>query len=243
MQKATQLDPYELEYRLVRLRNRMFFRLSPKDSPDAGKIFVLGHPHTATISIHKMLEANGISAIHSSGHWRTWRGQAFSDRGHYQPFDLFDRYYPNSTFILNTRPCAHYLTGLLRHSFKGVKPKPRLSVNRLADEILRRNAYFLQCAQYFLGRENLIVANIERPGALQFISQCLNLPDDREPWSNHKHKAELTPDLAERICSAYTELGIPDERHNPYVIRSLLNRDEQSLLDQFLTTNRDRIFL
>lgn len=243
MKQAPQIDPYELEYRFVRLRNRMFCQLSPKDSPDARKIFVLGHPHTATISIHKMLKAKGISAIHSSGHWRTWRGQAFSDRGHYQPFDLFDRYYPNSTFVLNTRPSAHYLTSLLRHSFKGAKPKPKLSVNRLADEILRRNAYFTQCVQYFLKREDLIVANVERRGALKFIAQSLGLPNDYEPWSNYKHKTELTPELVERVDKAYTELGVANETDNPFVIRSLLSRNEQASLDQFLTTNRDRIFL
>jgi len=246
MVKPSPFDLYELEYRLVCARNRLFTRLARRDDPGARKIFVIGHPRTATATIHQFLIDSGIRARHTAGRWRTAEYDAFSDRGNYQPFDLLDRYYPNSTFVLNTRPVANYLRSRVYQTRKGWRnrglPQPKFSAAHARNEILRRNNDLFAAARHFVDRDNLIVMNIERPGAFRFMCRHLGLEWNGDIWRSRTSKS-MDDDLAASIDAAFEQLGASEDRDNPFVIRSLLDEDERATLDRFLEVNAERVYL
>lgn len=246
MIKPSALDAYGLEYHVVRARNRLYFRLSRKDDTGARKIFVIGHPRTGTGTIHRILLRNGVRAVHTAGNWKTAAYEGFSDRGNFQPFDLFERYYPNSVFVLNTRPLLNYLRSRMHQTLKPHRsrrvPRPRFSRANIRNEVLRRNAHFLACARHFTGRDNLVVVNIERPGALKFMSEQLGLRYEGDIWHNRRGAA-MDEATAHELEAAFADLGIGDAGDNPFVIPTLLDADERDELETFLARNREHIYL
>jgi hypothetical protein len=103
------LDLYNLEYALVRLRNRLDFLLRSKGETGARKLFCLGPAKSGTSSLHALFEANGLTSLHSAGNWPVADYDCFSDRGDYRPFEQYDTTFPNAVFILNCRPLGSYL--------------------------------------------------------------------------------------------------------------------------------------
>lgn len=246
MIRPSPLDRYGIEHSVVRLRNRLYFRFSPKDDPATRKIFVIGHPRTGTGTIHRILLANGIRARHTPGTWKTARYDAFSDRGNYQPFELLDRHYRNSVFVLNTRPAANYVHSRIKQTLKSHRnrrlPRPRFSVANIRNEILRRNAHFLACVQHFRDQDNLVVVNIERPGAFDFLARHLGLAHEQEIWHNRRRDA---PDetTARRVEAAFESLGVGNHADDPFIIPTLLDEDERRDVEAFRTRHHERIFL
>lgn len=246
MIKPSPFDLFALEYHVVRLRNRWSFRLGAKGDRDARKIFVIGHPRTATAAIHRILVDNGIRAKHTARRWRTAAFDAFSDRGHYQPVDLLDRHYRRSVFVLNTRPAGHYLRSRMKQTAKSRRnstlPHARFARAHIRNELLRRNAYLFWCARHFRDRDNLIVLNIERPGAFDFMRDQLGLARAQASAPNQPTQ---TPDdeMSQGIHAAFAELGVEDQLAHSFVIPELLDSDERGELDMFFAHNRDRIYL
>ncbi|MDZ7828825.1 MAG: hypothetical protein U5K33_04825 [Halofilum sp. (in: g-proteobacteria)] len=146
-------DIYGFEYQAVRLRNRLYFRLGPKDDRDARKIFVAGHPRTGTGTLHRIFVANGLDSSHTAGTWKTARHDCFSDRGNYQPLARFADWYRNAEFVLNTRPAWKYLKSRMNQTVKKRTNQgllqPRFTARNVANEILRRNNHFLDCVRLF----------------------------------------------------------------------------------------------
>jgi hypothetical protein len=246
MIRPSPFDRYGIEDSIVRLRNHLYVRLSPKDDPATEKIFVIGHPRTGTGTIHRILLANGIRARHSSGTWKTARYDAFSDRGNYQPFELLDRHYPNSIFVLNTRPVANYIHSRIKQTLKSHRnrrlPRPRFSTANIRNEILRRNAHFLACVRHFREQDNLVVVNIERPGAFDFLAEQLSLTHEQEIWHNRRTDP---PDetTAGRVDAAFESLGASDHRQDPFIVPALLSDDERDEVAAFHARHHERIFL
>lgn len=240
-------DTYQLEYLVVRTRNELYFRFGPKGDRQARKIFVIGHPRTGTGSLHLLFQQNGVNSRHTPGSWNTSRYDAFSDRGNYQPFKLFDRYFSNSFFILNTRPAYRYLRSRLNRTATSRMRKGRRSAKfterNIENEIVRRNNYFLEVIRYFRDKPNLVVANIERPGAFAFIAGALGF-ENREPVSKNRGPQQVLTeqDLANIDC-AFQRLGIEDEKDNPFIIRQLLSERDRKVLDDFLARRTDAVYL
>lgn len=241
------LDFRGLEYTVVRIRNSLHFRFAPKDEPNRRKLFVIGHAKTGTLTLHTLFVANEIGSAHAAGRWRTSSYDAFADRGNYQPFRLFDRYYPNSWFILNTRPVFNYVRSLLIHRYRERWPvgraiRARLLQREIESEIVRRNRFFVSVIRHFQDRDNLLVIDIERPGAFDFLCQRIGLTNPGPIWSN-RSTTELKPHYVRAITSAFRSLGIEDERSNAFVIRRLLDTSEAKWLSRFLSKQRGRIYL
>lgn len=239
-------DIYEFEYRLVRARNRLYFRLASKDDRERRKIFVAGHPRTGTGTLHRIFVANGLDSKHTAGSWKTARHDCFSDRGNYQPLDLFADYYRNAEFVLNTRPAFKYLKSRMNQTVtkrtnKGLM-QPRFTAGNVANEILRRNNHFLDCVRLFGTLDRFVIANIERDGAFDFICRRLGLEREDEVWAN-KAKPHLPDETISVIDEGFHLLEIEDEQSNPFIIPQLLNRDERTMLDRFMTDHADRIHL
>jgi hypothetical protein len=240
-------DIYGFEYRAVRLRNRLYFRLGPKDHRDARKIFVVGHPRTGTGTLHRIFVANGLDSSHTAGTWKTARHECFSDRGNYQPLARFADRYRNAEFVLNTRPAWKYLKSRMNQTVKkrtnlGLL-QPRFTARNVANEILRRNNHFLDCLRLFdsLG-DRFVIANIEREGAFDFICGHLDLHRENDVWTN-KARPRLSEETVALIDDGFRLLGAEDERMNPFIIPQLLDDKERELVDDFLVRHAERVLL
>lgn len=241
------LDIFQLEYRAVRLRNSLFFRLVPKGDRGRRKYFVIGHPRTGTLALHKIFEANGIRAQHSSGNWKTWRYDAFSDRGNYQPFELFARRYPNARFVLNTRPADGYIRSRMNHiarsrGRKGL-PGARFTSSHVRNELLQRNHYFLRVIRHFSGTDRLTVINIHRPGAMAFVCQRLGLDFPGDAPSKPPARQVLTERDLENIDAAFDELGLTEQKMNPFIFPELLDDDDNRFLQDFLQRHQQAVHI
>lgn len=240
-------DLLQIDYQVVRLRNTLHFLLAPKGDRRRRKYFVIGHPRTGTLALHQIFEANGIAAQHSAGNWKPWRYDAFSDRGNYQPFRLFARCYPNALFVLNTRPAASYLRSRMNHFAKSRRRlnrgNVRISPERVRNELLQRNRFFLRAVRFFAADDRLTVINIARPGALAFASERLGLefPGDR-PSKPKARQVLSDADLAS-IDTAFESLGLAGQQDNPFIFPELLDAGERHLLDTFLARQGHRVYL
>jgi len=245
--KPALFDTYQLEYLVVRTRNELYFRLGPKGDRRARKIFVIGHPRTGTGSLHRLFLQNGVHSLHSPGNWNTAKYEAFSDRGNYQPFQLFDRYYEDSVFVLNTRPAYRYVKSRLNQTAKSRQNKQRRSAKfterNIENEIVRRNNMFLQAVRHFHGKSNLIVINIERPGAFDFLCGRLGFENRAEVSKNRSPRQVLSQQDLHNIDRAFQRLGIEDEKENTFIIPQLLDRRERHLVDDFLARPADTVYL
>ncbi|WP_198411253.1 sulfotransferase family protein [Marinimicrobium alkaliphilum] len=239
-------DIYDVEYYTVRCRNWLHCKVEWKDSPDKRKIFVIGHPRTATKTLHKTFEVNGLKSKHHSGRWFTHKYDCFSDRGNYQPIAALKKDYPNAQFLMNTRPAAHYIYSRLKRyvnvSEQRGKRRPTFSRRYVKSEIVRRNRYFVRFMRVFLASDNFLVFNIEQPGAFEAVKNHLQLEytpeNEKATGKSVLNKAET--DLVERC---FDELGILDEADNPFVIRRLLSDEDNALVDTFLSRHGPRIYL
>ncbi len=236
-------DLRELEYQAVRMR----VRCTPKGDTGRRKFFVIGHPRTGTTSLHHIFLANNRKSSHTSGRWRSARYDAFADRGNFQPFQQLDRRYPNSWFILNNRPAFNYIRSIFRHwnsrsRRKGNRMRGRVSERAVEGEILRRNQHFLDVVRYFEQRGNLLVADIEEPGATEFLCSRLGLEDPGGVWRNEA-SSKPSFSLVTTVSRAFENLGITDEKFNPFIIPSLLKPSDRKWAKRFLSERRDWIFV
>ena len=236
-------DIYQWEHRVVRLRNALAFVLQGKDRRDRPKIFVVGHPRTGTKSIHRLFRENGLSSFHGSGNWLTRHYDCFSDRGNFQPYLWMEKAYPNSTFILNTRPVYNYIRSVIKHRFgRGEKSSGWFepSVTNIQNEIIERNRDFMKFVRNFRGKSNFLVVNIEREGALSFLAERLGLEPGEN--ANRPRKAWRDQDL-EKIEQAFSGLGLEERKDEPLVLEELLGEEDRRLYRDFLGAHTQAVFL
>ena len=241
------IDAPTLEHRVVRARNRLRFELAPKGDRDASRIFVIGHPRTGTGTLHRIFLANGLDSVHSPGSWRTAEHECFSDRGNYQPVQRLATTYPDAWFVLNTRPAWKYVRSMLNHVTKKRRrrgwPAPRYTARNVANEIRRRNRHFVACVRLFEQTDvRFVVANIEIPGAFDFICHALGL---EYPGIEHNRGAPSYLDDAalEHIDAGFRRLGLEADSMNPFIFNALLDADERRMVDRFLEHHADRVRL
>lgn len=226
------LDTEAVERAVVRARMWAHFQLSPKGPRDARKVFCLGPAKTGTSSLHAMFAENGLQSLHSSGDWPVARFDAFSDRGDYRPYHAYAATYPNAVFVLNTRGLRGYLSSYATHLQRklpdaGRKPLP---VQYFINRTLRRNRHMAEVLANFAGQDRLIVVNIDRPGAMDFVARHLGLTLGPQP---HRHRTNRAPFAANEanIDAALDAMGLGDQAAEPLVFPQLLSaRTRDSLV-------------
>ncbi len=207
------------------------------------KVFAIGFHKTATTSIHEVFLKAGLRATHSV----TWQNrklvfehfayQAFSD-GPPEDFTLFDRHFPGSLFILNTRDLDEWIESRIAH-FRYMNNHPGLNRPFVkgrrtdADSIKRwihhRNTLHLQMLRYFRDRpDDLLVVNyIRDPHAAERISQFIGAEAVKEkPFARSIPKVREARDGKNRdlIEGCFHDLGIPEaEWRNDIYCPSLEN--------------------
>lgn len=223
------LDTEAVERAVVRARMWLHFRLSPKGPLDARKIFCLGPAKTATSSLHALFAENGLSSLHSSGNWPVARFDAFSDRGDYRPFRAYAATFPEARFVLNTRGLRGYLTSYATHLQRKLPPEARkaLPVQYFINRSLRRNRHMAQVLQHFAGTDRLIVVNIDRPGAMEFVAGTLGLAPSTQPHRHRTKRAAFAGNEA-NIDAALAMMGLSDHADAAMVVPRLLSSQAQA---------------
>jgi hypothetical protein len=179
---------------------------------ESGKIFCIGLNKTGTISLHQALTTLGFSSLH-------WGGQesrqaverairedeplleylgdfdAYSDIQRLSVnFELLDRQYPGSRFILTTRDIEQWLDSRRRHVLRNRERKARGEYDGTFLEIEpdRWRAQFLdhhhRVEEYFRGRDDLLVMRVTAGDGYDVLCPFLGVPTPPEPfpWS-HKN--------------------------------------------------------
>ena len=168
--------------------------------------------------MHALFQTNALRAAHRSGNWHTATADCFADRGDYRPDDLYDRAYHNARFILNCRSLTGYLRSVGIHRQTKLASFARhLSAQHFINQAILRHNHFRDVLRHFAGRSNLIVVNIERPGAMQFVAERLGLI---APVETHHHKTRhrLSDHNAQSLQTAIDRLGAGGHAADPLLL-------------------------
>ena len=144
------------------------------------KIFVIGFNKTGTTSFHNLFKKVNIKSIHTGRPVLNYihKYNAFSD-GYHVNFHKYYNAYPNSLFILNTRPIEKWLLSRYKHgAYRNFKPGwcwP-VSDEKTNAWITGRENHFRNILNFFKDKPNqLFIINIEKNGwekeVLQFIKK------------------------------------------------------------------------
>ena len=192
------------------------------------KVFVIGLNKTGTTSLHYLLERLGYHANHSIW-WsrsnlslRLMMYDAFSD-GNPRNFDVLDRNFPGSKFILNVRDLDSWLDSRLNHVVHIENNRPDLKTggtwssegHAIRESILLRNKHNLRVLWHFADRPNdlLVVNFVKDPNAAQKIADFLGKDQTVEkPHANQKRDTDQSNlRFKEKIHKILTELNIAEE--------------------------------
>jgi len=133
------------------------------------KIFVIGFNKTGTTSIHHLFTKAGINSKHGTEDVLIHidKYDAFMDGDHYHFHKYYDQY-PDSLFILNTRPIKKWLISrykhALYHKFKDCWCWP-VSIERTNEWIKAREQHYRCIWDFFQAKQKqLFIVNIEKQG-------------------------------------------------------------------------------
>lgn len=152
------------------------------------KIFVIGYNKTGTYSFHHMFTKYGLKSQHGLN-WELEKYQCFMDGTHDKgKYRIYYEIYPNSLFILNTRPLYNWLKSRSKHCYIynkswGWPPNTDQYVSWIRD----RDEHFSSVIDFFSDKkEKLIICNIEKKNWQKFVLEHINIHSD---YVNiHKHK-------------------------------------------------------
>lgn len=143
------------------------------------KIFVIGFNKTGTTSIDNIFRRLKINSIHTPKPavlCMIDKYDAFTDGGHAFFKDYYKRY-PDSLFILNTRPLFNWLVSRYKHAknhgFKNCWCWP-VTKQRTQKWILDREKHHKKVLDFFKDKpKQLLVVNIEKKGYENIISKFI----------------------------------------------------------------------
>lgn len=186
------------------------------------KIFVIGSNKTGTSSLHGLFLKNGFSSQHGLD-WELEKYQCFSDgiynHTHNNTYKNCYEKFPNSLFILNTRPLYNWLYSRANHSciykFGKMKEGWPPSYEAYLDWINWRTNYYNEILNYFIDMPNkLIICNIEKPNWEDFVLSFIDIhekdssPCRRNKTKNIKIKEEETVLIKEKIEEVFSKNNI-----------------------------------
>lgn len=151
------------------------------------KIFVIGFNKTGTCSIHYLFKQVNINSIHTDKPIFDFidKYDAFSDGDHYN-FEKYYEKYPDSLFILNTRPIYNWLVSRYKHAYsiyvkETLKKTGKcwcwpISDNKTNGWIRDRENHYKKVFSFFANKpKQLLIINIEKEGfenvILEFIGK------------------------------------------------------------------------
>ena len=187
------------------------------------KIFCIGFNKTGTSSMHQLFLELGLRSYHGYySHFPVMdpiygQFQCFSD-GDQHPFELLDRTYPGSRFIVTTRPLDDWLVSRIRHIEErrriGATGPMRMEYDADPEAAVRkwvrcRLDYHQRVVTYFAQRPgDLLVINIcdgaDSVEAVQTITRFLGLkiaPGHALPHENAREPVSRVSDASPAVRS------------------------------------------
>jgi Sulfotransferase domain len=174
------------------------------------KVFCIGLNKTGTISLHQALTALGFASLHWGGpaSRRAVERAIREDKplleylGDYDAysdiqrlsvnFDLLDRQYPGSKFILTTRDVDGWIDSRRRHVERNRERKAQgeydgtfleIEPDRWRQQFLEHHA---RVEEYFRGRDDLLVMRVTQGDGYELLCPFLGVPalSSPFPWSH-----------------------------------------------------------
>jgi len=170
------------------------------------KIFVIGFNKTGTSSIHHLFLSRGIRSVHTVENVLNIIDQyeAFTDGDHFH-FDQYYEKYPESVFILNTRPLKNWLISRYKHAkFHQFQPCwcwP-VSIQKTNQWIEYRDLHYSRIFSFFQDKPSqLFIVNIERDGWENALLTFLNMSTTNvvKTCINVRHEQNIHPPFIMQI--------------------------------------------
>ena len=134
------------------------------------KIFVIGFNKTGTSSIHYLFKSLHIHSVHTTQPVLEIikKYDAFTD-GHHNFFEKYYEKYPDSLFILNTRPIHNWLVSRYKHAagrnFVNSNWCWPISDTKTNSWISERERHYQKIFHFFADKpKQLLIVNIEKKG-------------------------------------------------------------------------------
>ena len=191
---------------------------APAKRPERARIFGIGLNKTGTTSLHAALSLLGYDSLHWGGpavrriiEIALAQGEqplaridprfdAFSDiLPLSQNFELLDKQYPGSRFILTVRPVEEWIESRRRHVETNRRRRAAGSYNGVfldVDESAWREEWKQhvdRARAYFRGRDNFLELDLTEKPEWRALCEFLGVPEPREPfpWVNRGASYEL----------------------------------------------------
>ena len=189
------------------------------------KIFCIGFWKQGTSSLHKLFLDNNLKSIHDSCIDYVDildKYDCFTDNNCLiRDYKKYYNLYPNSLFILNTRPLKKWLLSAYKHIYilkdkndKCNKLWPPTE-SQIKNMIVTRENHYKSVLDFFKDKSNnLIVINIEEPGWQNIVLNKLNLKCTANNLIMNKNKHQIDKDILELI--ELTINNVLSEHNNPY---------------------------
>jgi hypothetical protein len=171
------------------------------------KIFVIGFNKTATSSFHALFNLLGINSVHTDKPVMEIIDdyEAFTDGYHLKFTDYFNKY-PDSLFILNTRPIKKWLISRYKHAvtedWRDCWCWP-VSEKLTNEWIKEREYHFQNVLDFFKENSNqLVILNIEKQGWENFLVNFLQKKydgDDLKIVENKTDEYKISKEIIDLI--------------------------------------------
>ena len=178
--------------------------------PESMRIFGVGFNKTGTTSLHRALLALGFTSLHWGGPPVRYAVEgalaegrpllsdieqvdAYSDiEPLYRNFDIVDRQYPGSRFVLTERDVDEWIDSRRRHVERNRRLRAAGHYHGafldIAPDQWRRDfeVHYAWVKQHFAGREELLVLRISDGEGYEQLCPFLgvDVPEHPFPWSN-----------------------------------------------------------
>lgn len=187
------------------------------------KIFLIGCNKTASTFFHKKFLSVGLKSQHATN-WNVDNYDCFSDNGDLQDLEFLYENFPDSIFILNTRPLIDWLISRVTHGYK-YKQKwcYPFSKEKCLSWISNRDRHHSLVVDFFKkDKSKLFICNISRQKELCAAFDFLKL----EIHSlKHKHKTPSAFKISEQdlfiIHECLEELNYSTQERETYLLKSI----------------------
>jgi len=133
------------------------------------KIFVIGFNKTGTSSLHELFKRSNINSVHTTKPIIEIidKYDAFTDGDHINFEDYYNKY-PDSLFILNTRPISNWLISRYKHALRTNFQESwcwPVSQEKTNQWITKRELRYQKILHFFSNKiHQLLIVNIEKQG-------------------------------------------------------------------------------
>ena len=200
------------------------------------KIFVIGFNKTGTVSLWYLFRRiNNLKVSHVDTPVMEIidKYDAFTDGDHQQFTDYYNKY-PDSLFILNTRPIQKWLISRYTHGSRDCRESWCWPISEELTNlwIKERENHYNNVLNFFMDKpKQLLIVNIEKPKWGNVVLQFINKPSQELINIHFYPSPKIDENLLKRITQHVTKCLTEQE----YTGNELLNKDTNISLYPYTT--------